>query len=314
MRRIIKSKDFLQSMAYHVVMGKAEVCSGLRGEILVKLNQKCKKPVYIGRCEKPILSRDKFLEKVKDFPYVVIDCSFYEYHTEKEKKKLKLQIQQSLGVVRDFMWDERLIVTYKDFGVGVFYPSTEEFLKEMGFDKVILLDPNGEYVFNGQRSKCYVIGGIVDKVGNKKGWTSKIGERLRKNGIKVKSVRIELKGDVVGVPDRLNAIVEILLRVILDGESVEKAVKTVQPPLVAKWRLRKELPKKTIRVDVRGKPFRILRKSEIKNFDWLNIRIKDFYEVCSELGYLVLDDRWVDFILANSKYDEVKNRYIFDGL
>ncbi len=308
-----KREDSLQSVARNVIMGKANVCRGIKGEIVLKLRENCEKPVYVGKCENPVLSRETLLERVKDFPYVVIDCSFYDLHTEKEKKKLKLQIQQSLGVVRRFMWDERLVVTHRDFGVGVFYPSTEDFVKDMGFEEVILLDPNGEEVFKGQRSMCYVIGGIVDKVGNKRGWTSKIGERLRRNGVNVRSVRIELRGDVIGVPDRLNTIVEILLRVVLDGEDVESAIRAVQPPLVAKWRLRKELPKRTVRIDVKGRPFRVVRKSEIKNFDWLNVRPKDFYEVCSELRYLVLDDDWLEYVLKNSKFDEVKNRYIFDG-
>lgn len=313
MRKIKDCDDPLQSSAYHVIMGKANVCRGLKGDPFLKFNEDCKNPVYIGRCQEPVITRKELLEKAKDFPYIVIDCYFYDQHTEKEKKKLALQIQQSLGVIRDFMWDERLIVTYKDFGVGVFYPSTEEFLIDVGIDEVILLDPNGDEVFTGQKAKCYVIGGIVDKVGNKKGWTSKIGERLRRNGIDVKSLRIELRGDVIGVPDRLNTIVEILLRVILDGEDVEDAIRAVQPPLVAKWRLRKELPRRTVRIDVKGKPFRVVRKSEIKNFNWLNIRSKDFYEVCSELGYIVLDDEFFEYLIRASKYDDVKNKYIFDG-
>ncbi len=308
-RKIIESDDPLQSMAYHVIMGKAEVCKGLRGKVF-NLGE-CKNPAYVGKCNDPILTRDDLLEKAKDFPFIVIDCSFYDFHTEKEKKKLKLQIQQCLGVIRKFMWDERLVVTHRDFGVGVFYPSTAKFIKEKGLKDVILLDPNGDEVFEGQRAECYIIGGIVDKTGNKRGWTSKIGESLRREGINFRSMRIELRGDVIGVPDRLNTIVEIVLRVILDGEDVEKAVRSVQSPLVAKWRLRKELPKRTVRIDVNGKPFRVVRKSELKSFDWLNIRPKDFYEACSELGYLVIDDEWLERILKNSTFDESKNRYIF---
>ncbi|WP_245526148.1 tRNA (guanine-N1)-methyltransferase [Archaeoglobus profundus] len=311
-KRITESDDPLQSMAYHVIMGKAQVCRGLKGKVF-NLNQECENPAYVGKCDDPILTRNDLLEKAKDFPFIVIDCSFYDFHTEKEKKKLKLQIQQCLGVIRKFMWDERLVITHKDFGVGVFYPSTAKFIKEMGLKDIILLDPNGDEVFEGQRAECYIIGGIVDKTGNKRGWTSKIGENLRREGISFRSMRIELRGDVIGVPDRLNTIVEIVLRVVLDGEDVEKAVRSVQSHLVAKWRLRRELPKRTIRIDVNGKPFRVVRKSEIKSFDWLNIRPKDFYEACSELGYLVIDDEWLERILRNSTFDESKNRYIFKG-
>ncbi len=311
MKRILESDDPIQAMAYHVIMGKAIVCRGLRGKVF-RFNS-CKEPAYVGRCDKPILDREKLLEKAKDFPYIVIDCSFYDLHTEKEKRKLKLQIQQCLGVVRRYMWDERLVITHVDFGMGVFYPRTADFIREKGLKDVVLLDPNGEEVFDGQRAECYIIGGIVDKTGNKRGLTSKIGENLRKEGIDFRSVRIELRGDVVGVPDRLNSIAEIVLRVVLDGEDVESAIRSVQSHLVAKWRLRKELPKRTVRIDVKGRPFRVVRKSEIKNFEWLNLRPKDFYECCNELGYLVLDDGWLEKILKLSKFDGSKNRYIFDG-
>lgn len=240
--------------------------------------------------------------------YIVIDCRYFDKHTDKEKKKLILQVQQSLGVVKKYSC--KLVVTHKDLGVGFYYPSTSSFIRDRGIRNVILLDPRGEDLFVGQKAECYVIGGIVDKVGNKKGWTSKIGEELRKYGINFKSVRIELRGDVVGVPDRINSIVEIVLRV-LNGEDVEDAIRNVQSPLVAKWRLRKEIPKRTVRIDVKGKPFRVIKKSEFENFKWLNVRLKDFYEVCSELRYLILKDEWLEDIVKNSVYDDVKGRYIF---
>jgi tRNA (adenine9-N1/guanine9-N1)-methyltransferase len=307
-KRIVESDDPLQMMANYVIMGKAKVCRGLKGNVF-KFNS-CDNPAYVGECEKPILTREDLIKRAKDFPYIVIDCSFFDFHSEKEKKKLILQVQQSLGIVRRYMWDEKLVVTHKDLGFGVYYPSTSKFIKDLNLKKIILLDPNGDEVFEGQKADCYIIGGIVDKTGNKRGWTSKIGERLREEGVELRSVRIELRGDVIGVPDRLNTIVEIVLRVVLDGEDVESAVRAVQSHLVAKWRLRKELPKRTIRIDVNGKPFRVVRKSELKNFDWLNIRPKDFYEACSELGYLVLDDEWLERILQHAVYDEVKGRYI----
>lgn len=305
--RILKSDDPIHMMANYVIMGKANVCKGLSGRVF-NLNS-CKNPAYVGRCKDPILKREDLLKRV-NFPYMVIDCSFFDYHSEKEKRKIVLQIQQSLSTIRKFMWDERLVVTHKDLGLGVYYPSTSKFIKDMGFKRVVLLDPNGEEIFNGQKADCYVIGGIVDKSGNKKGWTSKIGERLKKDGIDFESLRIELRGDVIGVPDRINTIVEIVLRVVLDGEDVESAVRSVQSHLVARWRLRKELPKRTVRIDVNGKPFRVVRKSEFKRFDWLNLRKKDFYDVCVELGYIVLDDEWLERIIERSYYDEVKGRYV----
>ena len=307
-KRILESDDPLQAMALHLALGKAVVCKGSKGKAFNLGSEG--DTAYLGKCDNPILVKDELIARAVDFPYIVIDCSFFDKHTEKEKKKVILQIQQTLSVVRRYMWDERLVVTHLNCGVGVYYPSTAEFIRERDIKSVILLDPNGEEIFNGQKAECYIIGGIVDKVGNKKGWTTKIGEELRKSGIEFRSVKILLRGDIIGVPDRLNTIAEIVLRVVLDGEDVESAIRAVQSNLVAKWRLRKELPKRTIRIDINGKPFRVVRKSVFNEFDWLNIRLKDFYEVCSELGYLVMDDDKLDELLSNASYDEVKKRYI----
>ncbi|MCS7119014.1 MAG: hypothetical protein RMH75_03355 [Archaeoglobaceae archaeon] len=49
-------------------------------------------------------------------------------HSEKEKSKIRIQVTKTLGVLRDFMWDEKLIVSGKDFGIGVYCEKLEEFL------------------------------------------------------------------------------------------------------------------------------------------------------------------------------------------
>ncbi len=315
--RILESDDVIQAMAVWIANGRYGVCEGHRGVAFDLEGRRVegKAKVHVGSCPNPMLGREELVGEAErvGFPYVVIDCSLYEGHIEKEKRKLKLQINQTLGVIRRFMWDERLIVTGHDFGIGVYYPSTSAFVKEKGLKEVILLDPNGEEVFEGQRAECYVIGGIVDKVGNKRGWTSKLGEKLRREGVEFRSMKILLRGDVIGVPDRLNTIAEIVLRVVLDGEDVEGAIRSVQSRLVARWRLRKELPKRTIRIDVNGRPFRVVRRSVFEEFDWLNLRREDFYRVCSELGYLVLDDGVFDEIVKDAKWDERRGRYVVQG-
>lgn len=314
--RILESDDVIQMMAVWIANGKAKVCRGYRG-VSFDLNGNkidAQAQAFVGSCGDAILTREDLLREAEKefFPYIVIDCSFYDKHIEKEKRKLLLQISQTLGVVRKFMWDERLIVTALDCGIGVYYPSTAEFIKKKGIEDVILLDPFGEEVFEGQKAECYIIGGIVDKVGNKTGWTSKLGDMLKKEGIKIRSMRILLRGDTIGVPDRLNTIAEIILRVVLDGEDVESAIRKVQSRLVARWRLRKELPKLTVRIDVKGRPFRVVRRSEFKNFDWLNLKREDFYEVCSELGYIVLDDEALEEIVKSAEWDEKKGRFVID--
>ncbi len=313
--RILESDDVLQMMAVWIANGKASVCKGHRGVAFDLSGRRIERAeTFVGKCDNPILDRKDLMKEAEKefFPYIVIDCSFYDRLIEKEKKKLRFQISQTLGVVRKFMWDERLIVTALNCGVGVYYPSTARFVKDKNLTSVVLLDPFGEDVFDGQKADCYVIGGIVDKVGDKKGWTSKIGDMLRREGVEFRSVRILLRGDIIGVPDRLNTIAEIVLRVVLDGEDVESAIRSVQSRLVARWRLRKELPKHTVRVDVKGRPFRVIRRSEFEKFDWLNLERSDFYEVCSELGYIVLDDSMFEEIVKNAEWDEKKRRFVLN--
>ena len=314
--RILESDDVIQMMSVWIANGKANVCRGHKG-LAFDLNGNridVQAQAFVGKCDDAIFGRKELLNEAEKefFPYIVVDCSFFDKHIEKEKKKLLLQISQTLGVIRRYMWDEKLVVTALDCGIGVYYPSTAEFIKGRKIRNVILLDPFGEEIFDGQKADCYIIGGIVDKVGNKTGWTSKIGEMLRKEGIEFRSVRILLRGDTIGVPDRINTIAEIVLKVVLDGEDVESAIRSVQSRLVARWRLRKELPKHTIRIDVNGRPFRVVKRSEFEKFDWLNLEKKDFYEVCSELGYLVIDDGKLEEIVKNAEWDERKRRFVVD--
>ena len=309
LKKVMSSSDPIAKMALYVANGKAEVCrsdGGLKHSFTLNGHFVSLPPhAYIGKCQSEILLTKDDLTK-HPFPYVVVDCGFYDEHSEKEKWKIELRVKQALGVVREYMWDDKLVVTYRDFGYGLHYPSTEEFLKNRGIEKAVLLDPNGEELYSKTGADCFIIGGIVDKSGLKKGYTSKIGKALESEGIDVDYRRIELRGDVVGVPDRINHIAEILLRVELDEEEVEKAVRAVQPPLVAKWRLRKELHEKTVRVCIGEKVVRLVERGAFDEFrGWLNITKKDFYDVCREQKFYVVSEKVMDRV-KNLEWDERK--------
>ncbi|MET1124045.1 MAG: tRNA (guanine-N1)-methyltransferase [Archaeoglobaceae archaeon] len=276
----------LQRIALLVANGKYSLCTCGSYKYIVPVSENVA-DVCLAKCE-GIISKKDIVER-DSFPYIAIDCRFYDLHSEKEKFSLEVQVKQVLGVVRKYLWDDKLIVASHDFGVGRYYERLEDFLTERGIGEVLLLDPYAEKAFRGETSECYVLGGIVDK-GEEKVLTPKIGEELEKSGFKVVSRRIELRGSVVGVPDRLNHIAEIVLRVVCDGEDVERAIKSVQPPVVAKWRLRIELPKKSFRIRVGSDVARGIFKSVFRDFDWLNVRESDFYEVASQLKFFVLDD------------------------
>jgi tRNA (adenine9-N1/guanine9-N1)-methyltransferase len=296
----MESRNPIQQIAVEIANGKANLCKAQKNtSFSYDLSGRiCKIPAdaFAGNCSKNVIvDRKKLIRAAKErgFPYVIVDLSFFNLHSDKEKSRLKVQLKATLGVIRDFMWDERLVIAgLDDLLLSEFSSKVLHFKKTADFLRnktAILLDPNAEEVFKGERAECYIIGGIVDKAGNKKGLTGKIGEKLEKAGVTFRSMRIELKGDVVGVPDRINAIAEIVLLSVLDGLDVEDAIKRVQSPLVARWRLKKELPKISRRFDWK-RPFRFVKKSDFSRFGWLNISYKDFLEVSRQLGFLVLSD------------------------
>ncbi len=164
-------------------------------------------------------------------PRIIVDLSLWHEHTETEKHELVEQVVSTLRVVREYYWDAHLYLTN----------TNEEFLRFMsvhaagmrhranlspGFPRLdgrtVMLDPAGplrateEYIRSVDN---FVIGGIVDKERSSPGATARLAERL---GIDERA-RLDLRGSVVGVPDRINKVSEIILRVI-EGEDLERAI------------------------------------------------------------------------------------------
>ena len=321
----MESRDPIQQIAVEVANGEMKICKAeKRTRFSYTLDGKWVEmpaDVFAGKCDGEVIVERESLIKATGFPYILVDCSFFDLHSQKEKSRLKVQLKATLGVVRDFMWDEKLVVSgnlppdfLHDLSSKVkFCKTSAEFLKGLK-GKIILLDPNAKETFRGEKASCYIIGGIVDKSGSKKGLTSKIGEMLEREGIEFKSMRIELRGDVVGVPDRINAVTEVVLLTILDGLEVEEAIKRIQSPLIAKWRLKKELPKISKRLDVAKngsvRTFRFVKKSDLKKFDWLNLSFKEFFEAAMQIGFLVISDE-IAAEIEKLEFDPWKKRYIW---
>ncbi len=286
-----------------VAEGKAVVCRAKNCKVSMDFNEKCDKiaadACVIPSCTLPLLSREELLKEAEkyNYPYILIDCRYYNIHTEKELRRLHLQLKCSVGVVRKFMWKDKMVVSGYSFPEieTPFYKKAENFFYEKNIKKVLLLDPNAETEFSLEDTNfnCYVIGGIVDLSGNKKGLTSKLGKELESEGIDVISRKFLLRGDTVGVPDRINSITEILLKCVIDKMDVEKAILSVQSPLVARWRLRKELAKISFRLDKKlnlNFPVRAIRKKDLENLKWLNVEEEDFYRECKKLGFYIVDE------------------------
>lgn len=156
-------------------------------------------------------------------PLFVVDLSLRFIHTEEEQSKLRLQIAVALGVIREYLWDPHLALTSIDSAtismlrevmgdnkVTMSQGKPSELLWSMDADRVIILRPDASQPlsFNDVlTADAFLIGGIVDKI--PKPGLSKMLDNLVPWGT---PKRIELRGSVVGVPDRINRLIEILLK------------------------------------------------------------------------------------------------------
>ncbi len=294
--------DPIQYIARNFASGNFEICCG-RGRYAFNLEgEKIDECDFLAwKCRG--INRKEIEDKLKSFPYIVIDCSLKHLHSEKELKSLVKQLEKTLSVVRRYMWDERLVIASIETRTSAMHcKSVEEFLEKKRPKRVILLDPNSDEEFKGDKADCYIVGGIVDKAGNKAGATAMIYERLIDKGFKVERRKILLRGDVIGVPDRINLITEVLLKVILDGEEIEKAIYDVQNRKIARWRLRKEIAKNCLRIVINGRKFRVIKKSFFKEVSkWLKVNEEDFYRCSREMGVIVVSDAFLNYQIKRSK-------------
>jgi len=310
-KRFRKSRDKLQDMAIEIVHGKGAIFRisektaiawDLEGK-RVEGSSYAYAPLCMAEKFEPVLTPEELRARLPRWPYFIIDLYHWEKHTEKEKGKLCLQVIQCYGLLKRYFTGRELTVTWAKgefrrmfYGpldrITVYEGPTAEFLAEEGIDEVVLLDPWADKVLSGRdfSVKAFIIGGIVDTEGNKKKTTPKIGEELEREGIKVRRRKIVLRGDVIGVPNRINRILGIILKMLVEGKSMDEAVYEMQEPLHARWRLRKELPKHAVRYKVNGKNYRVVEKELFDYYSsWLKIRWEDFVKVLRELDLIALE-------------------------
>ncbi len=327
-KRFRKSKNKLQDIAVEIVHGKGAifrvpekttVAWDLNGK-RVEGSYYAYAPLCMADKFEAVLTPEELRSRLPEWPYFIIDLQFWDKHTQKEKGKLCLQITQSYGLLRDYFTGQELTVTWanKEFKsmfhgpldrITAYEGSTAGFLKEKGIDEVVLLDPWADEVLSEKdfQVKAFIIGGIVD-TGNDKKLTPKISEEVEKAGIRVRRRKIVLKGDVIGVPDRINRILGIVLKMMVEGKSMDEAVYEFQEPLHARWRLRKELPKRAVRYRVDGKTYRVVEKELFEYYSsWLKIRWEDFVKVLRELDLVALERKRIDSL------NKISNARVING-
>lgn len=159
------------------------------------------------------LDKNLILSKLNNEKKFLIDLSLFNLHSRKGKKSLITQLQHSLSTIRDFLFDTNLIIVGNlnlDFlgnNMVRLFKNIENISLERY--KAAILDPNGDLILNDDLLRFYdlfIIGGVVD-VGLE--WY-KATEYLFKD-LNLPHVRIELDGSILGVPDRINLLIKILL-------------------------------------------------------------------------------------------------------
>ncbi len=327
-KRFRKSKNKLQDIAIEIAHGKGAifrvpektaVAWDLNGN-RVEGSYYAYAPLCMADKFEMVLSPEELRSKLPEWPYFIIDLQLWDKHTQKEKGKVCLQINQSYGLLRDYFTGKELVVTWanEEFRemfhgpldrITAYDGPTAEFLKEKEIDEVVLLDPWADEVLSEKdfEVRAFIIGGIVD-TGHDKKLTPKIGEELERAGIRVRRRKIVLRGDVTGVPDRINRILGIILKMMVEGKSMDEAVYEFQEPLHARWRLRKELPKRAVRYRVDGKTYRVVEKELFDEYSkWLKIRWEDFVKVLRELDLVALERKRIHHL------NKISNARVING-
>ncbi len=231
-------KSYMQTLAVKMLIeGLTIVKSSVKGK---KIGEECGVELYAKGDEKfvsyTVERSDKGLIELDlpKYPFFLIDFSLWDRMLEDEKKSLLLQFILSLNVIRSYLWDKNLGIynapdeffkMFNSFQKGLKHSLTIVNRLELSGVKAIVLNPYGNIDANEEllkETEVFILGGVVDK-----------GRRIREATTELSKisgyydlpqVRIALKGSIVGVPDRLNSIIEIIMKVREDGLSLEEAI------------------------------------------------------------------------------------------
>jgi len=215
-------------------------CKPLPGteRIMVPRGEHACRYAVAPRCHgQPIVSWSTLASMLPNppLPAITIDLSFTDMHTAEELASLRVQLSVSLGTVREWLWDPHLVLAgYSPRGieemlsgmvgrhkVTIAAESPGRVLWSMGADRVIVLRPDAPQPLTTEEVRAahaFVIGGVVDRIPR-----PAVSRRLDSRVPWGVPRRIEFRGSIVGVPHRINRIVEIILKARY-AASLEEAI------------------------------------------------------------------------------------------
>lgn len=233
-----------QCIAVNLLLGKYVLCLGGFGyrvitginelEVLaLSLTGTIPCDVYLTKPEDCLVSLD-FPINAPEKPHFIIDLSLWSDHTDSEKNELIEQVLASINTVRRYLWDPNLELTsvndefldkFNKFARGFRHGVVIRRDLSIIRGNAVMLDPEGDCVLNEELIRnvhTFIIGGgIVDKERRIKGETARLYRLL---GLSVPRCRIELRGSIIGVPDRINKVIEIILTTLFETGNVEAAI------------------------------------------------------------------------------------------
>ena len=297
-----KSRNPYQRIAIDLLLGKYSLCLGdYSGRVVYDDEVKIicgagdvDAQAYLSKeeCVEVIDIREELKRYIPQYPIFIIDVLKWFEHTEGEKNEMIEQILTSLALIRNYLWDGNLAITsvndeflryLSKYARGMRHSmilstkTTPEFIKSLGVhpDEVIFLDPEGNYVLSLndlRKAKVFVIGGIVDKERIDVHGSYKLYVMSGLNELGVRRFRIELKGSVRGVPDRINKIIEILLCSIFRNEDIDRCIINSMTKADKVLRVMAELVRNAKRIRIGGKTKLVIELSKAKEFlRWLNV-------------------------------------------
>jgi len=178
----------------------------------------------------------------------IIDVAFWHEHTEIEKNELIEQIVLTVKTIRSYLYDFSIAITSaSDEFIEYFNRATQgmqhnvtitrvglrEFLKNvfrLGLvekPRVAVLDPEAEFKLTTVDVKSYnvyILGGIIDKERVDKFGTLRLYNLHRLWEFNIPRFKITIGDSIIGVPDRINKIVNIILAVLYEGLDIEQAI------------------------------------------------------------------------------------------
>jgi tRNA (adenine9-N1/guanine9-N1)-methyltransferase len=229
-------------------------------------------------------------------PLFVVDFSILSSQETIDVASIKIQVEECIERVREYLWDPHLAITSADKSMAdwihsvagknkiIITPSKpSELLWSMDADKVTIIRQDAPHPLTPNdvlSSDAFLIGGVQDSVSRP--GMGRVFDNLVPWGI---PRRIELKGSVVGVPDKVNKIVEILLKARYKyGGEVERAVISSMTKKNVITRLYSEIVKRTERSG--GEQY-VSIETYYDIAKWLPITREDFIKVAEKAGVKV---------------------------